>query len=43
MNISRRIRQEPALNSALKKVGIAILTGIGAGIGFYLIKRIGLK
>ncbi|KKL79756.1 hypothetical protein LCGC14_2011620 [marine sediment metagenome] len=44
MNITRQIRQEPVtLNSALKKVGIAILSGIGIGIGFYLIKKVGLK
>ena len=48
----QRRRQEPTSRcpvkisedvSPLKRVGIAILSGIGIGIGFYLIKKVGLK
>ena len=44
MNRSR-ISQEPeiTMNFALKKVGIAILSGIGIGIGYYLVKKVGMK
>ncbi len=44
MNRSR-ISQEPeiTMSFALKKVSIAILSGIGIGIGYYLVKRVGMK